>query len=110
MENNTNAKDATLSINMNNNANTSNNTNGMTTLMQVATPMQEKIQHEKNNQINKTQHNQPTKKKHNYKTKNIIVKKNEVQVLFYTTSIIPNFKHLHLLRQWLLFKNPKLED
>ncbi len=95
-ENNTNVKDATLSTNMNNNVNTKNNTKGMTTLTQVVTPMQEKIQHEKNTQKNKMKHNQ--QEEHNYKTKNIIVKKNKVQALFYTTSIIPNFKHLHFLR------------
>jgi hypothetical protein len=46
---------------VNNNANISNNTNGMTTLMQITMPTQEKIQHEKNNQKNKTKHNQQKK-------------------------------------------------
>ncbi len=60
-EKNTNAKDATLSTIVNNNANMSNNTNGMTTLMQVVVPMQEKIQWEKTNQKNKTKHSQQKK-------------------------------------------------
>jgi hypothetical protein len=50
-----------------------NNTNGMTTLTRVATPTQEKIQREKNNQKKKTKYKQQknitTRQKHHCEEK-----------------------------------------
>ncbi len=49
--------------------------------MRITTPTQEKIQHEKNNQKNKTKHNQQ-KKNITIRHKNIIVKKMKFRFYF----------------------------